>query len=90
MVTLNDIALDADLFRRHAPHWPHPEPERGTTVSDPEFRYCPVCARQGNDDSRLGVERVHHVEGAPPEGLLADVCEQGHVFPLGNDDDRED
>jgi hypothetical protein len=32
MVTLNDIGLDADLFRRHAPHWPHPEPERGTDV----------------------------------------------------------
>jgi hypothetical protein len=51
-----------------------------------EFRYCPVCNRQGNDDSRLGIERVYHVGGAPPEGMLADVCEQGHVFAIEDDE----
>lgn len=51
-----------------------------------DFRYCPVCRRQDNDDSRLGIDRVHNVEGAPPEGLLAEVCEQGHVFAIGNEE----
>ena len=52
------------------------------------FRYCPSCAKRGNDDSLLSRDRVHNVEGAPPEGLEADTCEQGHVFPI--DDEEED
>lgn len=59
-------------------------------MSAVDFRYCPVCRRQGNDDSRLGIERVHNVEGAPPEGLLADVCEAaGHVFPVNSDEEED-
>lgn len=53
-----------------------------------DSRYCPVCRRQGNDDSRMGIERVHNVEGAPPEGLLADVCESGHVFEISNSEEE--
>ncbi len=52
-----------------------------------DFRYCPTCRRQDNDDSRLGRDVVFNVEGAPPEGLIADVCEQGHVFPIENEEE---
>jgi hypothetical protein len=83
-LTARDIGMNADLFRLSYPSWPHPEPERSASV---EFRYCPVCRRQGNDDSRMGIERVWNVEGAGPEGLIADVCENGHVFPIENEED---
>jgi hypothetical protein len=59
----------------------------GGAGSDVDFRYCPLCRIAGNDDSRMGAERVFNVEGAPPEGLLADVCENGHVFPIKNEED---
>lgn len=52
-------------------------------------RYCPVCRRAGDDDSRLGRDRVFNVEGAGPEGLEAEVCERGHVFPVGDNDNEE-
>jgi hypothetical protein len=32
VVTVTDIGLDADLFRRAYPHWPHPEPDRSTVM----------------------------------------------------------
>lgn len=51
-----------------------------------DFRYCPTCHSAGNDDSRLGRDVVHNVEGAPPEGLLADVCEAGHAFAIENEE----
>jgi hypothetical protein len=55
-----------------------------------EPRYCPTCSASGNDDSRLGRDRVFNVEGAGPDGLLADVCEfAGHVFPVINSDEEE-
>ena len=53
----------------------------------PEPRYCHVCRMAGNDDSKLGRDVVRNVEGAPPEGLLADVCENGHVFEIKDEEE---
>lgn len=49
-------------------------------------RYCGTCHSAGDDDSRLGRDRVFNVEGAGPEGLLADVCDNGHVFEIKNEE----
>lgn len=56
-------------------------------MADAGFRYCPVCRRQGDDDSRMGFERVFNVEGAGPDGILADVCENGHAFEIKAEED---
>jgi hypothetical protein len=61
----------------------------GGAVSAVDFRYCPLCRIAGNDDSRMGTERVFDVEGAPPEGLMADVCENGHAVPVGNENEED-
>jgi hypothetical protein len=53
-------------------------------------RYCGTCHDAGNDDSRLGRDVVHNVEGVSPDGIEADVCEAGHVFPVINSDEEED
>lgn len=73
----------AELDRRYA--------EMAAGAAEGEPRYCAACRIAGNDDSRLGRDVVHHLEGAPPEGLLADVCEAaGHVFPVGDSEDNEE
>jgi hypothetical protein len=51
-------------------------------------RWCPECRRLGDDDSRLYRDRAHNVEGAPPEGLEADVCEQGHVRVIEDEEEE--
>jgi hypothetical protein len=44
----------------------------------------------GNDDSRLGRDVVHNVEGAGPDGIEADVCENGHVLAIEDDEEAGD
>lgn len=78
----------------HAVNEPPPEnchacgaPMKPEAEPDPP-RYCTTCRLAGNDDSRLGRDVVHNVEGAGLEGILADVCEAaGHVFPVETEED---
>lgn len=68
----------AELDRRYA--------EMAAEAAHGETRYCSTCRMNGDDDSRLGRDVVHNVEGAGPEGIEADVCENGHVFPVSDND----
>jgi hypothetical protein len=73
VVTLNDIAHDADLFRRHAPHWPHPEPEEAlmTTASETTAPVAYGCCGHCDHDILVPLTMPPHTRACLHEGCTA-------------------